>query len=244
MTIYEAFPSFINWAKVTQKQKETTPDPYFHRDLPAVTNPSITSTGPPCQYTANCIRNKPTQQSKHVADDHDVKWINCHLLSAGAQKGCPRVYKLESVNWFTLSQISVPDIAVTALFWSHVDALSTFLNLTRPLVYFLFYNWVGESRLWAENSHFCIKREGVEVTVCGLSCVLSVTDKVLQVGFLKRDTVDNWVVGCVYTMCSGAKNAWAQKGSVNRDVPMEQSIETVKTFLGLVPAYMCFILEP
>lgn len=82
------------------------------------------------------------------------------------------------------------------------------------------------------------------MTVCGLPSVLTVTDEVLQVGFLRKDTVDDWVVGCVYTMCSGATNAWAWKGSVNRDVSVEQSIAIVKAFLGPVPAYMCFIFEP
>ena len=103
--------------------------------------------------------------------------------------------------------ISVPDIAVTALFWSNVDALHSFLDLKRPHAYFLFYNWVGESQLWLENSQFGIKRGGIKVTACGLPSILTVTDEVLQVGFLRKDTVDDWVVGCVYTMCSGATNA-------------------------------------
>ena len=46
------------------------------------------------------------------------------------------------------------------------------------------------------------------------------------------------------TMCSGAKNVWARKGSVNRGLSMEQSIATVKAFLGSASAYMCFVLEP
>ena len=77
-----------------------------------------------------------------------------------------------------------------------MDALGTFLDLKRPHVYFLFYNWVGESQLWLENFQVCIKQEGVEVTVCALPSVLTVTDEVLQVGFLRKDTVDDWVVGC------------------------------------------------
>lgn len=124
------------------------------------------------------------------------------------------------------------------------DALHRYLDLTRPHVYFVFYNRVGESQLWAENSQFCIEQEGIDVTLCSLLCVLTVTDEVLQVAFLRKDTVDDWMVGCVYTMCSGAKNAWEPKGSVNRDAPMEQSIAIVKAFLGPVTAYMCFTFEP
>ena len=77
-----------------------------------------------------------------------------------------------------------------------MDALGTFLDLKRPHVYFLFYHCVGESQLWLENFQVCIKQEGVEVTVCALPSVLTVTDEVLQVCFLRKDTVDDWVVGC------------------------------------------------
>ena len=244
MVSYHALPPSTHWARVKQNQNETTPDHYSHHDLPALTHPPQSTADPPYHYASNSIQNQAPQQRKVVAGVDNIKWINCHLLSAGEREGCPRVYKLESVNWRTLSQISVPDIAVTALFWGHVDALGTFLDLERPRVYFVFYNWVGASQLWAANSRFCITREGNEVTVCGLLCLLTVTDVVLQVGFLREDTVDDWVVGCVYSMCSGAKNAWTPKGSVNRDAPMEQSIASVKMFLGAVPAYMCFVFEP
>ena len=244
MVTYFALPPYVNWARVRQNQEETTPDPHFHHDLPTLTQPPQNSVHPPCQYTADSISTQPAQQSEGVARGDNIKWVNCPLLSTGAHKGCPRVYKLERVNWLTFSRISVPDIAVTALFWSHVDALGTFLDLKRPHVYFVFYNWVGETQIWAENSQFCIKREGIDVTVCGLLCVLTVIDEVLQVGFLRKDTVDDWMVGCVYTMCSGVRNAWVRKGSVNKDVPMENSIAIIKELLGPVPAYMCFIFEP
>ena len=81
------------------------------------------------------------------------------------------------------------------------------------------------------------------MTVCDLACILIVTEEILQVGFLRKDTVDDWIVGCVYVFF-GAKNAWEPKGSVEKDVPMEQSIARVKEILGPVPAYMCFVFEP
>ena len=142
MVTYHALPPFTNWVKVRQNQEETTPDPHFHPDLAALTNAPQSSVGPPYQYTANSIHTQPAQQSEDVVRGDIIKWVNCQLLSAGGQQGCPRVYKLESVKCLTLSQISVPD---TALFWSHVTALHRFLDLTRPHVYFVFYNWVGES---------------------------------------------------------------------------------------------------
>lgn len=49
------------------------------------------------------------------------------------------------------------------------------------------------------------------MTVCGLSCVLTVTDEVLQVGFLKKVTVGDWMVvggvqnGLWCKECIGAK---------------------------------------
>ena len=70
-----------------------------------------------------------------------------------------------------------------------------------------------------------------------------VTDETLQVGFLRKDTVDDWIVGCVYVFF-GVKNAWVPKGSVDRDLPMEHSIAIVKEVLGPMPAYMCFVVEP
>lgn len=82
------------------------------------------------------------------------------------------------------------------------------------------------------------------VTVCGLACVLIVTDELLQVGFLKKDTVDDWAVGCVYKMSSGARNAWVRWRSANADASMEQSIGLVKALLCGMPAYMCFVVEP
>ena len=172
MVTYHALPPFTNWVKVRKNQEETTPNPYLHPDLPALTHAPQSSAGPPYQYTANSIHTQPAQQSENVARGDNIKWVNCQLLSAGGQQGCPRVYKLESVKWLTLSQISVPDIAVTAPFWSHVDdALHRLLDLTRPHVYFVFHDWVGESQLWAENSQFCIEREGIDVTLCSLLCV-------------------------------------------------------------------------
>ena len=124
-----------------------------------------------------------------------------------------------------------------------MDALEKFLDMTRRRVDFFFHSWVGNPQLSFQDWQFCIKREGIEVTVCGLACILIVTDEILQVGFLRKDTVDDWIVGCVYVFF-GAKNAWEPKGSVDKDVPMEQSIARVKEILGPVPAYMCFVFEP
>ena len=77
-----------------------------------------------------------------------------------------------------------------------------------------------------------------------LACILMiVTDAIVQVGFLRKDTVDDWIVGCVYVFF-GAKNAWEPKGSVDRILPMEHSIAIVKEVLGPMPAYMCFVSEP
>ena len=119
-----------------------------------------------------------------------------------------------------------------------------FPDLKRSHLYFLFYNWIGEFQLGLENFQVCIKRAGIEVTACGLPDALAVTDHVLQVGFLRKGAVDDWVVGCVYTMCSGANNALVRKRSVNRDVSAKQSIAIVNAILDPVPAYMCFIFEP
>ena len=225
----DALPFSIDWARVMQDAHDATLDAYFNQSLPALSHgPTVPA-------------NLPPPPSKDISSGDDIRWVNCQL-STGGKNGCPRVYKLESVS--SLSRISVLDILVTALFWSHVDALRTFLDLTRPKVSFLFHNWVGESGLWAENFRFCIKREGVEVTVCGLPCVLTVTDEGFQVGFVKENAVDDWVVGCVYTMGSRARKAWVRKGPVNGDISMEQSITNVKALLGVAPAYMCSISEP
>ena len=55
--------------------------------------------------------------------------------------------------------------------------------------------------------------------------------------------MDDWVVGCVYTMRSEGMGAWTRQGSVNSDVSMEESIMTVKETLGVVPNYTCSISE-
>ena len=225
-------PPYIHCHRVKQTRQQTTPDPHFA----ALAQRSQSSADISHQYTSNSIPTQPAQQNEHVANGNNIKWVNCQLLPPSARKGYLRVYKLESVKWFTFMQIRAPNTAVTLLYWGRVDALHTFLDLTRPCVYLHFYNWVGESVLWSETSQFCIKREGIAMTVCGLPCILIVTDEVLQVGFLGKDTVDDWMVGGVYKVCSGAKNAWVRKGSVNKGVPMEESIATVRGFVGPVPA--------
>ena len=83
-----------------------------------------------------------------------------------------------------------------------------------------------------------MQREGIEVTVCGLPCILIVTDEVFHVGFLEKDTVDDWMVGGVYKMCYGAGDAWVRKGSTNKGVPMELSIATIEEVLGPVPVHV------
>lgn len=56
--------------------------------------------------------------------------------------------------------------------------------------------------------------------------------------------MDEWVVGCVYTLRSRGMKAWLRKGSVKSDMSMDESIKTMKASLGAVPAYMCSIFEP
>ena len=232
-TVNDDAPPFpVNWAKVMQDAQEATRDAYFNSSLPAL---SYGPTVPPDLPRQLTVRDDVTREN-------DIIWVKCYLLSVRAKKGCPRVYKLESIP--SLDRIGVPDMVVTALFWSHLDALSTFLDMKLPLVYFLFHNWVGESGRWFKNSRFCIKRERIEVTVCGLLCVMTEINEVLQVGFLKENTVEEWGVGCVYTLRSGGKRAWERKGSVHSEVSMEQSITIVKQLLGVVPAYMCSISKP
>ena len=228
----DAPPFAVNWAKLIQDTQEATHDAIFNSSLPALSHgPTV----PPDLPRLLTLRDDVTR-------DNEIGWVNCQPLSVRAKKGYPRVYKLNSIP--SLDRVGVPDIVVTALFWSHLEALSTFLDMKVPLVYFLFHNWFGESGRWAENSRFCIKRERNEVTVCGFPCVFTETKQVLQVGFLKEDTVDEWVVGCVYTLRSGGRRAWLRKGSVNNGVSVEQSITTMKTLLGTVHAYMCSISKP
>ncbi|KAK0516642.1 hypothetical protein JMJ35_001245 [Cladonia borealis] len=267
--VHSVNPSII-WARLNRNRDPLTPDPHFRRDLEELLRPPQRPAGPPHQNIASGIQTQPaqqstqpaqqsiqpaqqsiqpvqqstqptqqstqptqqstqpTQQSTNIAQGNNINWVNCHLLPAGAQQGCPRVYWLDSVNRRTLyNHISIPDIAVTALYWGHVDALHKFLDMTRPRVYFAFHSWVGNPQLSFRDWQFCIKREGIEVTV----------------GFLRKDTVHDWIVGCVYVFF-GAKTAWEPKGSVDKDVPMEQSIAIVKEVLGPVPAYMCFVFEP
>ena len=233
----DAPPPAIDWAKVMQDAQETLADGYFNGGLPTLSHGPIAPPYLPALLT----------RRDDISRGDEIRWVNCHLLSVGAKKGCPRVYMLmNKLRGYTpLDRIGVPDLVVTALYWSHMDALSTFLDMKRPLVYFLFHNWVGESGRWAENSRFCIKREGIEVTV-NVVChaYLTETDQLLQVGFLKGDTLDEWVVGCVYTLRSRGKRAWLRKGSVNSDMSIEESITTLKASLGAAPAYMCSIFEP
>ena len=164
---HDTLPVPVDWAKVMQDAQEATQDAYFNSSLPAL---SYGPTVPPDLPRLLTVRDD-------VSRETEIRWVNSHLLSVAAKKGCPRVYKLNTVT--SLDRIGVPDIIVTALHWSHLDALSTFLDMKRPLVYFLFHNWVGESGRWAENSRFCIKRERIEVTVRGLPCVLTETNEVL-----------------------------------------------------------------
>lgn len=228
----DALPFPVNWGKLMQDTQQATHDAYFNSSLPTLSYGPTVPADLPRQLTVR----------DDVSREDNIRWVKCDLLSVGAKEGCPRVYKLNTC--FSLDRIGMPDIIVTALHWSHLDALSTFLDMKRPLVYFRFHNWIGASGLWAENSRFCIKREGTKVTVCGLPCVWNETNEVLQVGFLKEGTVDEWVVGCVYSLRSGWKRAWVRIGSVNSDVSMEQSITTLKASLGVVKAYMCTISRP
>lgn len=159
----DAPPMLIDWTKVRQDAQEATYEATFNSTLPAMTHGP---TAPPCLPALLTRRDD-------ISRGDEFRWVNCRLLSIGAKKGCPRVYMLmNNLRGYTpLERIGVPDLVVTALHWGHLDGLSTFLDMKRPLVYFLFHNWVGSSGRWAENSRFCIKREGIEVTVCGLPSV-------------------------------------------------------------------------
>ena len=220
-------PYAVDWARVSEDVHEA----FREGDPTLLRGPTVPIEPDP----------RLSQHEDDVSRGDDIKWVNCHLLSVGAKEGCPRVYQLYSVT--SLDRIGLPDIVVTALFWSHGNALSTFLDLNRPHVFFIFHNGVERSGLWAENSRFCIERRGILMTVRGLPCVSTVTDKVSQVGFLREKSMDDWVVGCVYTMRSEGKGAWTRQGSVNSDVSMEESIMTVKETLGVVPNYTCSISE-
>ena len=220
-------PYAVDWARVSRDIDEAfrDGDPTLDRGPPVPIEPDP----------------RLSQHEDDVSRGEDIQWVNCHLLSVGAREGCPRVYQLYSVT--SLDRIGLPDIVVTALFWSHGNALRTFLDLYRPHVFFIFHNGADRSGLWAENSRFCIERRGILMTVRGLPYVLTVTDQASQVGFLKEKSMDDWVVGCVYTMRSEGMGAWTREGPVNSDVSMEESVEIVKATLGVVTNYTCSISQ-
>ena len=220
-------PYAVDWARVSRDIHEAfrEGDPFANRPPPVPIDPDP----------------RLSQHDVVVSRGEVIQWVNCHLLSVGAKEGCPRVYQLYSVT--SLDRIGLPDIVVTALFWSHRNALKTFLDLQRPHVFFIFPNGAERSGLWAENSRFCIERRGILMTVRGLLYVLTVTDQISQVGFLKEKSIDDWVVGCVYTMRSEGMGAWTRQGSVNSDMSMEESVETVKATLGVVSNYTCSISQ-
>ena len=180
-TLLHSVNPFILWSRLIRNRDPLTPDSHFRRDLEELLRPPQRPADPPQQYIANNIHTQPVQQSiqpvqqstqpaqrsRNIPQGAHIKWVKCHLLPAGAQQGCPRVYWLHSVNERTLdNHISMPDIAVTALYWGHVDALEKLLDMTRPRVDCFFYNWDGTSQVWSRDWQFCIKREGTEVTVC------------------------------------------------------------------------------
>ena len=185
--LHSVNPSII-WARINRKRDPLTPDPHFRGDLEGLLRPPRRPADPPHQYTANDIHTQPVQQSTqsthqstqptqqitqptqqrtNIPQSANIKWVNCHLLPAGAQQRCPRVYWLHSVNRCTLHNlITIPDIAVAALYWGHVDALEKLLDMTRHRVDCFFHSWVGNPLLSFQDLQFCIKREGIEVTVC------------------------------------------------------------------------------